>query len=83
MQHCLFCDIQQGVTPPTGGPIYEDDLIYAHHAHFDDGPAYLGSLAIETKRHTPRLCRPDARRGPGYRAAHCAPQPRSQSLHGR
>jgi histidine triad (HIT) family protein len=53
MQRCLFCDIQQGVTPPTGGPIYEDELVYAHHSHFDDGPAYLGSLAIETKRHIP------------------------------
>lgn len=53
MNECLFCNIQQGVTQPTGGPIYEDDLVYAHHAHFDEGPAYLGSLALETKRHTP------------------------------
>ncbi|HEY7358493.1 MAG TPA: hypothetical protein VH590_18555 [Ktedonobacterales bacterium] len=53
MQTCLFCDIQQGATPPAGGPIYEDELVYAHHSHFDAGPAYLGSLALETKRHTP------------------------------
>jgi histidine triad (HIT) family protein len=53
MTDCLFCNIQQGVTPPAGGPIYEDELVYAHHSHFDDGPVYLGSLAIETKRHTP------------------------------
>ena len=53
MPGCLFCAIQQGVTPPVGGPIYEDDLVYAHHACFDDGPAYLGNLVLETKRHTP------------------------------
>jgi diadenosine tetraphosphate (Ap4A) HIT family hydrolase len=35
-----------------GGPIYEDELVYAHHAHFDDGPIYLGNLVVETKRHT-------------------------------
>ncbi|HLW03527.1 MAG TPA: hypothetical protein VKT82_33080 [Ktedonobacterales bacterium] len=53
MIDCLFCQIQQGVTPPVGGPIYEDDLVYAHHAHFGEGPHYLGQLALETKRHTP------------------------------
>ena len=53
MDQCLFCEIQRGVTPPAGGPIYEDDLVYAHHAHFDEGPAYLGQLVVETKRHTP------------------------------
>ena len=53
MNACIFCDIQQGRTPLTGGPIYEDDLVFAQHAHFDDGPNYLGSLVIETRRHTP------------------------------
>jgi diadenosine tetraphosphate (Ap4A) HIT family hydrolase len=53
MEQCLFCTIQQSLTPPVGGPIYEDDLVYVHHAHFDEGPSYLGQLAIETKRHTP------------------------------
>jgi histidine triad (HIT) family protein len=53
MKECLFCTIQQGVTPPAGGPIYEDDLVYAHHAHFHDEPTYLGHLMLETKRHTP------------------------------
>jgi diadenosine tetraphosphate (Ap4A) HIT family hydrolase len=65
MTDCLFCNIQQRVTPPAGGPIYEDELVYAHHSRFDDelvyahhsrfddGPVYLGNLVIETKRHTP------------------------------
>jgi len=53
MKNCLFCDIQRGLRPPAGGPIYEDEFVYAHHADFDDGPAYLGRLAVETKRHTP------------------------------
>ncbi|HEX8032388.1 MAG TPA: hypothetical protein VF510_00995 [Ktedonobacterales bacterium] len=51
MKECLFCNIQQGVTPPIDGPIYEDDLVYAHHAHFGEGPYYLGRIAVETKRH--------------------------------
>jgi len=53
MDRCLFCNIQRGAIPTVGGPIYEDDLVYAHHAHFDEGPAYLGHLMLETKRHTP------------------------------
>ena len=53
MNECLFCDIQQGRAPLAGGPIYEDDLVFAHHAEFDDGPVYLGQLAVETKRHVP------------------------------
>jgi diadenosine tetraphosphate (Ap4A) HIT family hydrolase len=53
MTVCLFCSIQQSVTPPAGGPIYEDELVYAHHAHFDAGPVYLGNVVVETKRHTP------------------------------
>lgn len=51
MKECLFCNIQQGATPPIGGPIYEDDVVYAHHAHFKEGPTYLGQLVVETKRH--------------------------------
>jgi histidine triad (HIT) family protein len=50
---CPFCKIQQGTEPPAGGPIYEDDLVYAQHADFDDGPAYLGRLVVETRRHVP------------------------------
>jgi histidine triad (HIT) family protein len=50
---CLFCKIQQGAEPPAGGPIYEDELVYAQHADFDNGPAYLGRLVVETRRHVP------------------------------
>jgi diadenosine tetraphosphate (Ap4A) HIT family hydrolase len=53
MDTCPFCDIQQGARPPLGGPIYEDALVYAHHADFDEGPTYLGHVMVETKRHTP------------------------------
>jgi len=52
-EECLFCRIQQGLIPIAGGPIYEDELIYAHHFHTDEWPAYLGHLLVETKRHTP------------------------------
>jgi histidine triad (HIT) family protein len=50
---CLFCKIQQGSELPVGGLIYEDELVYAQHANFDDGPAYLGRLVVETRRHVP------------------------------
>lgn len=53
MDDCLFCEIQRGQTPPTGGPIYEDDLVYAHHFSEKGSLAYLGHLMVETKRHTP------------------------------
>lgn len=55
MGTCLFCDMQQGVIPAPGGPLYEDHLVYAHHFHAgrEDEPTYLGHLLLETKRHTP------------------------------
>ena len=53
MEECLFCRIQKGLIPLAGGPIYEDELVYAHHFHTDEWPAYLGHLLLETKRHTP------------------------------
>ena len=53
MEECLFCRIQKGLIPLAGGPIYEDELVYAHHFHTDEWPAYLGHLLVETKRHTP------------------------------
>lgn len=53
MEKCLFCDIQQGRESIADGPIYEDELVYAHHAQFGEAPFYLGQLVIETKRHTP------------------------------
>ncbi len=53
MEDCLFCNIQRGLTPLIGGPLYEDDLVFAHHFHVGEGPTYLGHLLLETKRHTP------------------------------
>jgi histidine triad (HIT) family protein len=53
MGNCLFCDIQSGQTPSVGGPVYEDELVYAHHFYAEDRVNYLGHLIVETKRHTP------------------------------
>ena len=53
MKKCLFCDIQQDLVSIAGGSIYEDNLVYAHHDQFGEGPFYLGQLIVETKRHTP------------------------------
>ncbi len=53
MDQCLICNIQRGLPPPVGGPIYEDDLVYAHHYSHGEGPEYLGHLLLETKRHVP------------------------------
>jgi histidine triad (HIT) family protein len=53
LETCLFCAIQRGHRPPTGGAVYEDDLVYAHHWQDEDGPTYLGHVMVETKRHTP------------------------------
>lgn len=53
MASCLFCDIQSGKTPTVGGPVYEDELVYAHHFYVEGRKNYLGHLIVETKRHTP------------------------------
>ncbi len=50
MQSCLFCDVQRGQPPAVGGGVYEDELVYAYH-WADEGPSYLGHLALTTKRH--------------------------------
>ena len=52
MENCLFCDLQQSQTPPVGGPIYNDELVYAHHFDAGDEPTYLGHLLVD-ERHTP------------------------------
>ncbi|MGE5334940.1 MAG: HIT family protein [Nitrososphaerota archaeon] len=53
MENCLFCRMQHGQLPVAGGPVYEDDLVYAHHAQPENEPIYLGHLLLESKRHTP------------------------------
>ena len=50
MPSCLFCDVQQGASPVVGGPVYEDDLVYAYHWD-DEGSGYLGHLVLMTRRH--------------------------------
>jgi diadenosine tetraphosphate (Ap4A) HIT family hydrolase len=52
MPSCLFCDIQHGYPPAVGGPVYEDDLVYAYHWD-EEGSGYLGHLVLITRRHTP------------------------------
>jgi histidine triad (HIT) family protein len=50
---CLFCQIQNGLKPVVGGPIYEDELVCASHWSNDEMPEYLGHLVVQTKRHAP------------------------------
>lgn len=52
MSSCLFCDVLSGHPPVVGGPVYEDDLVYAYHWD-DEGSGYLGHLVLITRRHTP------------------------------
>jgi histidine triad (HIT) family protein len=51
VEACPICAKHLG--PVTGGPIYEDDLVYAHHVHNDQGKTFLGYVRLETKRHVP------------------------------
>lgn len=55
MGDCLFCNIQRGQIPAVGGPLYEDDLVYAHHFYAENKSNYLGHLIVETKRHAPEF----------------------------
>ncbi|HKW23164.1 MAG TPA: HIT family protein [Ktedonobacterales bacterium] len=52
MPSCLFCDVQQGNSPVVGGPVYEDDHVYAYHWD-EEGSGYLGHLVLITRRHAP------------------------------
>jgi histidine triad (HIT) family protein len=57
VHHCLICDKHQGLFKLPGGAIYEDEFIYASHAHLnkDQERIYLGWLVLETRRHIPGL----------------------------
>lgn len=55
LEECLFCNIQRGLVPAIGDPLYEDDLVYAHHYHGGEERTHLGHPMLETKRHTPVL----------------------------
>jgi diadenosine tetraphosphate (Ap4A) HIT family hydrolase len=56
---CAVCAKHRGERPPPGGPVHEDDLVYASHA-FDllgtGEDSYLaGHLMVEPKRHVAGL----------------------------
>jgi len=53
---CYICRKHRGEEPVPGGPIYEDNLVYASHVRLSpDGRAYLGWCFVETRRHAPGL----------------------------
>jgi histidine triad (HIT) family protein len=55
MATCLFCDLVSARVPVVGGPVYEDELVYASHACEEEGPTYLGHLYVQTRRHVRNL----------------------------
>jgi histidine triad (HIT) family protein len=54
---CFICQKHRGLLGVPGGPIYQDELVYAGHAQISPGEeaAYLGYLMAEPKRHVPGL----------------------------
>jgi histidine triad (HIT) family protein len=53
---CFVCRKHRGEEAAPGGPIYEDDLIYASHKAASPGErAYLGWCFVEPRRHAPGL----------------------------
>jgi histidine triad (HIT) family protein len=55
---CPICRKHRGDLPTPGGPVYEDELIFAGHSFDLEGTGaetYLGHLLIEPKRHVPGL----------------------------
>jgi histidine triad (HIT) family protein len=51
VEDCPICAKHLG--PVLGNPIYEDDLVYAHHVYNDQGKTFLGYVRLEMKRHVP------------------------------
>ncbi|HIQ04427.1 MAG TPA: HIT family protein [Anaerolineae bacterium] len=53
---CFVCRKHRGEEWVPGGPIYEDDLVYASHkAPRPGGRAYLGYCFVDLRRHAPSL----------------------------
>ncbi len=54
---CFICRKHRGEVSIPGGPIYEDELVYAGHAQIREGQstAYLGYLMVEPRRHAEGL----------------------------
>ncbi|GCE12477.1 HIT family protein [Tengunoibacter tsumagoiensis] len=52
---CFICWKHRGDITLPGGVLYEDDLVSVGHMWGGEGPAYLGYLMVELKRHVPGL----------------------------
>ncbi len=48
---CFVCRKHRGEIQVPGGPIYDDELMYAGHIHSGSGATYLGYLMVEPKHH--------------------------------
>ena len=56
MRGCFVCDKHRGTIAVPGGPIVDDELVYASHMWSAQGGAvYLGYLFLEPRRHVPGL----------------------------
>jgi histidine triad (HIT) family protein len=57
IESCIICRKHSEDFVVPGGVIYQDDRVYAGHAHIAEGQAntYLGWLVIETQRHIPGI----------------------------
>jgi histidine triad (HIT) family protein len=56
VKDCFVCDKHRGAVEVPGGPIVDDELVYASHMWSPEGGAvYLGYLFLEPKRHVPGL----------------------------
>lgn len=51
VETCPICAKQR--TEVIGDPIYQDDLVYAHHVYNTKEPTFLGYVRAETRRHVP------------------------------
>ncbi|PEA83045.1 HIT family protein [Bacillus pseudomycoides] len=54
-ERCFICQKHKGEIKVPGGAIYEDDLVYVGHVHWEEDKTYLGYIMIDIKRHTPGL----------------------------
>lgn len=52
---CYFCRTLSDPAASEPWCVYEDDLLVATHQVEDVGPSYLGSILVQTKRHTEGL----------------------------
>lgn len=49
---CVFCERLSDAAEQREQTIYEDALVHVSHALEDEGPTYLGSILVQTRRHT-------------------------------